>query len=562
MKAVIYARVSTTDQDNERQIIDIQRYAEYNDIEIVETFPDKITGISKQEDRPKFAEMMQYIESNNIKLIIIYEISRLGRSLTNALNIIEKLKEKGINIYFKKENVYTMSEDAAQQLNLEVLASLAGYQRKLIKTNTMEGTAISINNGGSGGGVFKQYGYKNENSKLVKDEKEEKVIKEIIDLYLNKNYGLIAIADYLNKEGVKTRISKLLEETKFTKRNTSKLVWSASMVNKILHTKLLIGFRKYGKIEQQFEHLRIIDNATFEALQQRMNEKRKTVANATKYENVLKGIVFCGFCGGAMIMEKGLQASNHYKCFNKFRKKEICTDARMINIDLLNNVVYHLTKNFKVDSISIVAKIAANKDLLIQNENKLLSIDKEIKDLKTRIEKAYQRFEAGSGTIEMFTTREAELNKDIAIQENRKVEVLKNNDKLNAEIYTYNNQKEVDLTKPLIFKENIKSLVSSVKVTVMDYNKPTNRPVRLVNYSVLNEVTNPEKLSDIIKPNYNIESATIYPTSKRDIIYRIEVKMFDGSTNYFLHVNSMKNNIPKLITVDKVKSNTTNKKKL
>jgi DNA invertase Pin-like site-specific DNA recombinase len=549
MKAVIYARVSTTEQNPERQILDIKQYASYNDIEIVKEFPDYITGISKQEDRPKFAEMMDYIEANNIKLIIIYEISRLGRSLTNALNIIETLKAKGINIYFRKENVFSMSEDAAQLLNLEVLASLAGYQRKLIKTNTMQGTAISINNGGSGGGVYKQYGYKNVNSKLVIDEKEKAVILEIIDLYLNKNYGLIAIANYLNKEGVKTRINKLIEETKFTKRNTSKLIWSASMVNKILHAKLLTGFRKYGEIEQQFEHLRIISNDTFEALQIKMNSKRKSLANAQKYENVLKGIVYCGFCGGALIMEKGEQASNHYKCYNKFRRKENCTEARMINIDLLNNTVYHLTKNFKVDSINILNKIAINKNLLIQNDNKMLSIDLEIKELKKRIERAYERYELGNGLLETFITREAELNSKIAEQETKREQILISNNKLNTEINHYNNTKSVDLTQPLIFKEHIKLLVERIKVSEIDKKKvetmATTNGLKIV--SSIGVKFDNGKLSEHNRVNFNV-------ADKRNILYHIGIKMIDG-TKYSLNVNSMQNDISKIITVDKVNSN-------
>jgi len=549
MKAVIYARVSTTEQNTERQILDIRHFAEYNDIEIVEEFPDKITGISKQEERPKFAEMMEYIEANNIKLIIIYEISRLGRSLTNALNIIETLKAKGINIYFRKENVYTMSEDAAQLLNLQVLGSLAQYQRDVIKINTTQGTAISINNGGSGGGVYKQYGYKNVNSKLVIDREEEKVILEIIDLYLNKNYGLIAIANYLNKEGIKTRVGKLLEETKFDKKNSNKLIWSASMVNKILHAKLLTGFRKYNKLENQFEHLRIISNETFEALQIKMNSKRKTLANAQKYENVLKGVVYCGFCGGALIMEKGEQASNHYKCFNKFRKKEICTDARMINIDLLNNTVYHLTKNFKVDSKDILSKIAINKDLLIQNENRMLSIDNEITELKKRIERAYDRYEAGSGTIEDYKTREAKLNNDIALQESKRESILISNNKLNAEIFHYNNTKSVDLTNPIIFKEHIKLLVKGIKVSAIDKKKAETTATKagLKIISAIDVKIENDNITELNAINFTVND-------KRNILYHIAINMIDG-TKYKLNVNSIGNDIPKIITVDKVNSN-------
>jgi hypothetical protein len=181
----------------------------------------------------------------------------------------------------------------------------------------MSGTANSIRNSGVGSGSIKQYGYKKENGKLVIDEDEAAEITKMVNLYLNKSYSLGDIANYLNKNDVKTRYEKLTKAGIISYQNAGKLQWTDGSVGRLFHKRLLTGYITYGKTAIQLENLRIIDKDTFEALQIKMEGKRKTLANAAKWENFLKGKLVCGYCGGAMIMHKGKsKITNHYKCFN------------------------------------------------------------------------------------------------------------------------------------------------------------------------------------------------------------------------------------------------------
>jgi len=534
MEAVIYSRVSTEEQNPERQIVELTQYALNNDIKILKSFSDKITGISKQQDRKGFDEMTSFIDSNSVKLVIVHELSRLGRNLRNVLNIIQDFKDKGINIFFYTENSYTITIDATKQLNLNILSSLAEYSRSVIKANTISGTYNSIRKGGAGSGSIKQFGYKKESGKLLIDELEAEVIKDITGKYLNESWSVKAIANYMNESGIETRYKKLIDAGTITYKKPTKLLWNDGTVARLLHKKLLTGWRVYGKVELQDEKLRIIDDSTFEAIQIKMNQKRKTQANAQKYEAILKGTIFCGHCGAALIMEKGVNdLSNHYKCYNRFRIKEGCTDAKMINIDLLNNIVYSLTKDFQVNSIDILKKISDNNSKIEQSNNTINQIEKELQienDSKNRLVDLYM---SNRIDLKIYDSKLKESDTKIDSLLKRKESIMLNNNKLKAEIEILNSKKIVNLNNPLIFKENIKNLVERIEVTTM------NKQDIIIHNDQISTHQNDEEYIDL-----DI-------TSKRDIFYEVKISMFDFVTKYILHVNNMKNNIEKIIKIDR-----------
>jgi len=534
MEAVIYSRVSTEEQNPERQIVELTQYALNNNIKILKSFSDKISGTSKQQDRKGFEEMTSFIDSNSVKLVLVHELTRLGRNLRNTLNIIQDFKDKGINIFFYTENSYTITTDATKQLNLNILSSLAEYSRSVIKANTISGTYNSIRKGGAGSGSIKQFGYKSEGGKLVIDEQEADVIKDICGKYLVEGWSVKAIADYMNELGIETRYKKLIDAGTIKFSFKSKLLWNDGTVARLLHKKLLTGFRVYGKVELQDENFRIIDDSTFEAIQIKMNEKRKSQANAQKYEAILKGTIFCGHCGAALVMEKGLNGlSNHYKCYNRFKIKEGCTDAKMMDIDLLNNVVYSLTKDFQVNSADILKKITDNTGKMEQNNNTISQIEKEIQienESKNRLVDLYM---SNRIDLKIYDSKLAESDGKINSLLKRKEAIILSNNKLKAEIDILNSKKIVNLSNPLIFKENIKNLVERIEVTNLSAEE-----IKIHN-------------DQIATYRNDSEYVDIDITSKRDIIYRVKISMFDFTTKYVFHVNNMKNSIEKIIQIER-----------
>jgi site-specific DNA recombinase len=106
-KGVIYGRVSTISQSTESQIRDLKTWAEHNNFIIEKVFDESISGFTK--DRDELTNLKKYIEDNNIKHILCFELSRLGRSTRQTLDEIGYFTSKGVNLFFKKENLNTLS---------------------------------------------------------------------------------------------------------------------------------------------------------------------------------------------------------------------------------------------------------------------------------------------------------------------------------------------------------------------------------------------------------------------------------------------------------------------
>ena len=101
MKAVIYARVSsTTDRQNtDRQVGDLTDYAAYRKYDIVKVFEEKLTGAKKNHERPILTEALDYCKSNQVDIILVSELSRLGRNAFEILEVIKTFVDALITLY-------------------------------------------------------------------------------------------------------------------------------------------------------------------------------------------------------------------------------------------------------------------------------------------------------------------------------------------------------------------------------------------------------------------------------------------------------------------------------
>ena len=143
MRAVILARVSTNQQDYDRQIVELKQYlGEQMGWEICNVFTNKISGAKKNEDRQEIIDMLAYIEQHQIDKVCVLDISRLGRNTLEALKVIEKLNEKGICLYIKNYNLETIVDgkiNPVASLICTILLEIASMERLTIKERMSSG---------------------------------------------------------------------------------------------------------------------------------------------------------------------------------------------------------------------------------------------------------------------------------------------------------------------------------------------------------------------------------------------------------------------------------------
>ena len=99
-KAIIYARVSSLGdrQDTQRQVDDLTRYAQANDIEVIRTYTEKVSGAKKRVDRPILNQCLIDATAQQIDIILVSELSRLGRNVEDVLNNVLYFKNSNINV--------------------------------------------------------------------------------------------------------------------------------------------------------------------------------------------------------------------------------------------------------------------------------------------------------------------------------------------------------------------------------------------------------------------------------------------------------------------------------
>jgi DNA invertase Pin-like site-specific DNA recombinase len=146
MEAIIYSRVSSESQDNERQIINLKQVAEQKGWHVRRTFQEKISGTIKSGSRNEFKSLLEYIERSSIQVIMTSEISRIGRRVVDVLNFVELLHEKGIALYIQQFNMLTMEngrENPIAKMLLQMLSIGAEMENNQRKIRQFEGIKLA-----------------------------------------------------------------------------------------------------------------------------------------------------------------------------------------------------------------------------------------------------------------------------------------------------------------------------------------------------------------------------------------------------------------------------------
>ena len=200
-KAVIYARVSSTiernRQNTERQVADLMAYAEYANLEVVDVFEEYISGGKRNDERAILQNAIEYCINNEVDILRTSELSRIGRSSFEVLEMVKTLIDNKINLYLQKEQL-TLLDDKGKQsmfapIMIATLATCSQIERENIQFRLSSGYRNYKANGG-------KVGRKKGSIKTTEQKKEE--YKEIIQL-LKKGYSVRNIAK-ISQKGVST----------------------------------------------------------------------------------------------------------------------------------------------------------------------------------------------------------------------------------------------------------------------------------------------------------------------------------------------------------------------
>ena len=193
--AVIYSRVSSQGdrQDTARQVRDLELLAKQRNMKVAKIYEEHISGAKKTQERPVLRECLEYCFTNDVEILLISELSRLGRNVDDVLANVRLCKEKHLNVYFQKEQLSIFNDDGKEHpfltIFIAVLGTCAEMERDNIKFRLNSGKAQYMAKGGK---VGRKEGYRKSDEEL--QEQYAGVIKQ-----LRKGYPVRMIA---KSEGV------------------------------------------------------------------------------------------------------------------------------------------------------------------------------------------------------------------------------------------------------------------------------------------------------------------------------------------------------------------------
>lgn len=186
---VAYVRVSTIEQNEERQIKGLEKFG------IDKWYIEKVSA--KDTNRPKLQEMLEFVREEDT--IYVHDFSRLARSTKDLLEIVERLNNKGVHLVSNKENLD--SSTPTGKLMLTMIGAIAEFERQNLLDRQREGIAIAKSKGA----------YKGRQAKEVSQFEEQ------YQRYLNRELNKTELAKVLNVS--RPTLDKLIKEYKGGERD-------------------------------------------------------------------------------------------------------------------------------------------------------------------------------------------------------------------------------------------------------------------------------------------------------------------------------------------------------
>lgn len=388
-----YGRVSTDALEQQSSYeAQVDYYTEYinsrEDWEFVGMYADEgITGTSTKK-RKGFNDMVQDALDGKIDLIITKSISRFARNTVDSLVTVRKLKEKGVEIYFEKENIWTL--DSKGELLITIMSSLAQEESRSISENTTWGKRKSFADGKVSVAYSTFLGYdRGENGEFVINAEQAKVV-ELIYKFFIEGYSTYKIAQMLTSMGISTpRKKKKWYQSTVASILTNEKYKGDALLQKYYTEDFLTKKRKKnnGEIPQYYvegHHPAIISPETFELVQAEMR-RRKRIQGKYSSVGIFSSKIKCGECG-AWYGPKTWHSTDKYRkvvylCNHKYSGGRKCTTPHLAEEEIKSLFIRAVNKVFTEKN-----EIVGNVKLMMRTLCDTSILERELEELESKME--------------------------------------------------------------------------------------------------------------------------------------------------------------------------------
>ncbi|HWR29535.1 MAG TPA: recombinase family protein [Negativicutes bacterium] len=441
LRVAAYARVST---DSDEQFTSFEAQVDYYtrqinanaDWTMIEVYTDEGISGTNTKKRDGFNRMIADALAGKIDLIITKSISRFARNTVDTLTSVRQLKEKGVEVFFEKENIYTM--DSKGELLITIMSSLAQEESRSISENVAWGKRAKCEEGK----VYLPYkqflGYEKGSDGLPQIvEEQAKTVRLIYSLFLE---GLMpsGIAKRLEAMGIPSPAGKQRWQTSTVESILKNEKYKGDA---LLQKTFCVDFltkkmkRNEGELPQYYveqSHPAIVSSEVYDEVQQEL--KRRREVRYVGRSGCFSSKIICGECG-SYFGRKVWHSNNKYRtviwrCQHKYDNGEPCKTP-------------HVTEDqIKAAFVAEMNRMIANKDQVLTDIRTLISTLTDTRELEERETAAVKELEAVSEMMRILVDDYARARVEQKVYDDRYAELLAQSQALEEQIAEIGEQRE------------------------------------------------------------------------------------------------------------------------
>ncbi len=423
--AAVYLRLSKEDEDlrevkdkkesnsiaNQKALI-LKTLESMPDVTLYDIYiDDGFTGLNFE--RPNFQRMCEDIYNGRVNMVIVKDLSRLGRDYIDSGRYVKKIfpsyHVRFVSVLDHFDSLTATQSDVNLLIPVKNFVN-DNYSRDI--SGKVRSHQEVMRENGLYVGSHVAYGYKKletDRNRIIPDEYAADIVRKIFDWKL-KGLSSASIADKLNGLGVAAPSEykrQLGGNYKSGFQKNRKAKWSAVAINRILRNKIYIGVLEQGKREKvnyklnkvvekpetewavkENTHEAIISKADFENVAKLLNlDTRKSPEEETLF--MLSGLMFCGECGRSMVRRCNRykdKQSVYYICatYNKGKGCSRHSIAQSVIEDiLLDAIKRHIEHVARLDELlNTIRDREVNYDDIVANDREILAKYKELDQCK------------------------------------------------------------------------------------------------------------------------------------------------------------------------------------
>ena len=364
LRVTFYARVSSESDEqlnslsNQKQFYE-QLIRKNTNWIYVKGYIDEGKSAATTKNRKSFHTMIDDAKQDKFDLIITKEISRFARNTLDSIQFTRELLNHGVCVFFQNDNINTVDEDS--ELRLTIMAGIAQDELRKLSSRVKFGHQQSIKNGVVLGNSS-IFGYIKKDKKLVIDENEAVMVRELFELYATDNYSMKQIEDIFWNKGYRNHNGKKISHSTMSNVISNPKYKGYYVGNKV---KILDIFTKKQKflppeewVMYKDETGEIVPAIVSEELWDKANKilSRRSLdvkqrQNKSNHPNLLTGKLICTHCNAVYYRKDAVYKGNRmsrWVCSHKLKNGADSCPSFVINEREIKQIIFEVfTETYK-----------------------------------------------------------------------------------------------------------------------------------------------------------------------------------------------------------------------